>query len=404
MFNKWFGFIFILLSLCALTFLSKSGKKAKQKALERKRREAIVLAAKELSRAWVNGRHERDQSLSCPQFFFEWPLPPEALKCNPLFLKCLFEKKPLNLADGRKVSFLFEQASLPYKIVSKSLSRSLRPGYALEVWIEADGERQRVWLEDTCSSIYLPQRVYGYGKRNKKKEDFLWDNFDYHWFIDRRQVTHREVLEWLEQTGKRLKEKVSTQLKNHYRPVGSLYPEEMRAYCQFRGKQLAQAHLLDAAFFLPGDIANPLPKIVFRGPYPWRRSRSGSFLAQLKSEKEKKIEIEHCLKIPGRECQNRLKPFEEFSSSSTWSGVFQALGGLPEFVLNPLHPRRNVNISGYYFPLISSAHEIGQRVYWDGLGFHRSRFSMRTFALPRDVNRVQVGFRCMKKRKGIEKF
>ena len=397
MFKRWIAPLFFLLALCTLIFQYHRSKGDRDgQRLEQKSQILFRKAAEELGRAWRGGRYGEGKHLECSSFFSPWPQPVEILKCNPLFLKCVFENKPYRGERGERVFFRFKQGPLPYKIISRFLSKDLRPDYALEVWMEIKGAKlqtQRVWLEDICSSRYLPQRVYGYGKKTKRK-DFLWDNFGQHWFIDRRQVTHREIHEWVEQTGRKLREKLSSRLEDHYRSVGSLYPEEMQAYCEFRGKQVAQAHLLDGAFFFPRPPSS-------RGPYPWGKMNFQNFLSQLEKGG---ANLKYCQKIPSRECQNELKSFEGFSSSPTWMGVFQALGGLPEFVKNPLFPRRNINISSFYFPLESPVHEIGNRVHWDGMGFQRFHFSLRTFSLPEEISQLQIGFRCMKKRQGSEKF
>ena len=319
------------------------------------------------------------------------------LKCNALFLKCLFENRPLEF-EGGEVAFKFEQGKLPYKIISKAHAQSVVPGYALEVWLESEESRQRIWLEDHCSGAYLPQRIYGHGKSGKATKSpmrFLWDNFGQHWFIDRRQVTHREVLEWREQTGIRLKEPLSEDLKDHYRPVGSLHPQEMRDYCHFRGKQLASAALLDAAFFLPADLDDPMLRPTLRAPYPWTQKRT--FENPVPS-------LQNCLKIPARDCEDHISASRAFTASPTWSGVFQALGGLPERVDNFLYPRRNLNLSSHYFPLNSKVHAIAERGHWSGRGFGRSFFSLGTWELPSEVEFLKVGFRCVKQRWGSEDF
>ena len=381
---------FILCYLVPLALILFYPPYSKQKD-QRKKKDHIALLmtkAQELGLAWTTGRHIKAKALSCPDLFHEWPLPPEILKCNPLFLKCLFRGNH---------SFEFEQKGLPYKIISKSQINFLAPDYALEVWIKIENEKRKVWLEDTCSSIYLPQRIYGYGKRPKKGKDFFWDNFGFHWFIDRRQVTVREVLEWLEQTGQRAlrEDSLSRSLQDHYRPATGLYPDEMKAYCRFRGKQLAKAHLLDAAFFLPPDLENPLLPPYLRGAYPWRRRRQLQKII---------IGTDSCLNILGKECREKLKIVEAFSSSPTWTGVFQALGGVPEFVQNPIRPKRNINISSYYFSAKSRAHAIGERISWNGRSFDPRHFSFKTLPFPEDVERVHVGFRCARKKDKRERF
>ena len=381
---------FLLLGFLASLWFAKAPNPVNSRAL-------LVMASREIGTAWISGRHPRQEKVVCPQLFTDWPRPPEMLKCNALFLKCLFENRPLKF-EGGQVKVQFEQSGLPYKIVSKAHSQSVVPGYALEAWLESGSIRQRIWLEDHCSGVYLPQRIYGYGKSGKTAKfpmGFLWDNFGQHWFIDRRQVTHREVLEWREQTGISLKEPLSEDLKDHYRPVGGLYPQEMRDYCHFRGKQLATAALLDAAFFLPSDLNDSLARPTLRGPYPWTQKRT------LKTPSPG---LQSCSRIPARDCGEYVSTLREFSASPTWQGSFQALGGLPERVDNFLYPRRNLNLSSHYFSLDSKVHAIAERGHWSGRGFGRSFFSLGTWELPHEVDRLGVGFRCAKQRWGSEKF
>ncbi len=376
--------VFLLVLLCAWGLWRGTGHFAPA-SMGPEVSKLLIMAAEEVGAAWNSGRHPRQKTAVCPRFFAHWPLPPTVLKCNALFLKCLFEDRPLEFEGGR-VAVHFEHGHLPYKIVSKAYSDSVAPGYALEIWLEAKGQRQRIWAEDTCSAVYLPQRLYGYGKNGHR-----WDNFGQHWFVDRHLATHREVGEWHQQTGKKLREPLSRDLRDHYKPVGSLYPDEMRDYCHFRGKQLASAPWLDAAFFLPADLDDPLSSPALRGPYPWTRWRT-------------LVTVSDCLKIPARECRDKIGVEQRFSASPTWTGAFQALGGLPERVDNPLYPRHNLNLSSFYFSSASKVHAIAERGHWSGRGFQRSAFSLGTWELPEEVKHLRVGFRCMKQRYGSEKF
>ena len=357
--------------LIATVFVISAWPKQEEKTRDR----AFIYGARELSHAWVSGRHARSKASLCPHLFFKWPLSPEVLKCNPLFLKCLFENRPLESPVG-KISIHFKQKDLPYKIVSKSQLSKVAPGYALEVALESSGGKRIIWLEDTCSSVYLLPRPY------LLESNLIWDNQNTHWFIDRHQVTNREVLEWIQQTGKKIK--MNFGLEDHYRSSINLRPSQMREYCHFRGKQMVSAPLIDAASMAIEDLKDPFSSLPLGHLKPWRVFP--------------KDQRSRCLKIPALECQDKLTALEEFVSAPAWSGIFQVLGGWPERVENPRYPRYNLNISSYYFPFSSNAHNLTKRIYWDGEDHHYTRFSWGTLSLPDHVEKIGVAFRCVRQR------
>ena len=63
----------------------------------------------------------------------------------------------------------------------------------------------------------------------------------------------------------------------------------MKDYCSFKGKQLLQTHIWDAATFIPQDIHNNRKRVISKGPYPWTKKRV-SFLWKAKNDPDFKFE------------------------------------------------------------------------------------------------------------------
>ena len=93
--------------------------------------------------------------------------------------------------------------------------------------------------------------------------------------------------------------------------------------------------------------------------------------------------------------------------SSSWSGIFQVLGGYPEAMKNPFHNNKNLKLSSFYFNASSLWHELGLRGSWDGMSFDVNRLEvdeklkfqkklMKLESLP--SSDIKITFRCMRRK------
>ena len=390
--------IFIpLLLIPVLGLIWHQLRKTDESTLEKKRHQVFLAAAKEINQVWKRGVSQKE--VTCQQYFSEVPAPKEWIRCNPHALICLFENENLKIdSEEVKVSFP-KRKKAPYKIIYKSQgSNAFASPYALEVKLGWKSFEETLWLEDQCSFVELPKRIFAQGVF-KKGKDFKWDSFDKRLFIDRHLVTNREVLEWMQQVEhpKRASFEKKYPVDRFFESSSNLTLKEMHKFCAFRGKKLVEARVLDAASFYFGEEDYSKGAMIFRGPYPWTKKKKGTFIDKYKKDPSQKPSREECLKIPALGCEE-LSLRDIYNSSATYSGIFQVLGGIPEVVRNPLFPKRNLRVSSNFLPMNSSWHELGKRIYWDGQDHAKGRFSWGFRGAGIDVipDFIPVGFRCMK--------
>ena len=300
------------------------------------------------------------------------------LQCNTNLLKCKLQKE----------SFLQFK-----KIVG--VPQSYRSGIVFTY--KKNGLKKDFIFYDICTSLELPQRMYGFGEFNPKN-DFKWDNKNRRIFFDRRLVTRHDILNWPGPVDNKRREELKARYSErellHY-PAHGLSLEEMKSFCRFHGKKLMEAPVWDAAAFMPSEIDNPESKSVIRTPYFWMKGTTGSFLES--REEERPLTSEDCTKAYVKEC-HEIAPFNEnIYGLPSWSGMFQILGGSMEVLDNIFRPRRNLIISSRELSRNSPWHRIGRRGYWDGKGWDINNMSFGRW--PRN-NRLDVplkiAFRCMK--------
>lgn len=225
---------------------------------------------------------------------------------------------------------------------------------------EFPGESQLVLLKDSCRDVYLPQRIYGYGKASQKNsEGFIWDNFDRHIFIDKFYVTNQQVNLW--RVAKNEFSKIISDRSLWYRPA-LLDRSEQIEYCGFFGKRLMEAHLADAASMAPAESKNPLPSFVNRPQTPWQRDLSKSFLGLARINPDYQLSPLDCQLAQVKGCKDRY-----FTTDSTsWMGMNFPLGFYPESFINPIEPQKNLKLSSKFLPASSEWHELGYRTSWNG--------------------------------------
>ena len=250
---------------------------------------------------------------------------------------------------------------------------------------------------DICKGIELPQRVYGLGEFNPKN-DFKWDNKNRRILFDRRLVTRHDILNWPGPLDDKRREELRTRYTErellHY-PAHGLSLEEMKSFCRFHGKKLMEAHVWDAAAFMPSEIDNPEAISVVRTPYFWMKGKTGSFLEN--REENRPLTSEDCTKAYVQECHEITPLNENIYGLPSWNGMFQILGGSMEILDNIFRPRRNLIISSRELSRNSPWHRIGRRGYWDGKGWDVNNMSFGRWKREDGIEApLKIAFRCMK--------
>ena len=402
--------------------------------------EILIIAVQDLKNRWALGDIEdefRKGKFKCPLEIGD-PAHTNSsyLRCNPNYIQCFFSGKAgetSNFFDVKKNGKTWRVrareifAPLPrfgesrryYQVVTRALTEGEEvPSWGVMISLFVEGYENysmNVVLEDVCSDTYLPQRAYPYGMADeatnlegalpyKKKKDWSWDNLDRHIYVDKYLVSTRDVVEWIDADSVAAKEmsgwSVPPTTGWWSRPASGLTYDQMRKYCVFRGKQLLEAHIMDAASFFPQE--KQIPDFFLRNPYPWTPRAKESFL-----NKTGKGEIvpttKDCSRAYVKECQS-ITPFEYHSNdAASWMEIYATLGGYLEAVRNPVYPLKNLKASSFYFAAASTWHQVGRRALWDGQGFRLPNFSWVDTGNPLEQDEpvpgqdeFKVGFRCMK--------
>ena len=348
----------------------------------------LIQNSSEIHRLWTEGEESREWSLiknNCLKHLgISEKFDETLLRCSPLLLQChaLFSKN-LNY----KIIGFEEFDNSPYRYVSKSNSsyNHLRePGVALTIEDPQSKKRLDIFLADQCHEVYLEQRAYAYGELVEVKgaEDYRFDNFDRHVYFDTHLVTNSEVNQWIKfgnpDFTRGLKIKSGNDL---FLPATNLTYPQIENYCSFLGKQVMLAHIFDAATFLPMDLNEKVPRKNLRSPYYWTKKAS-----EYKSD---------CNLIYSKDCLEK-KPYQLNSISPSWAGLQDSMGGVFEVFRNPIDPESNLKASSFYFDSKSSWHKLGFRAGWDGEGFDLRNFDFRGLNPFVNIDKFQVGFRCMR--------
>jgi hypothetical protein len=316
--------------------------------------------------------------------------PQDFLRCNPDYLNCVLAAGVKNFDPGIKVIPFTQDRFL--KVVARSLNQGIGiPRYGVVIKVLVDKFKFQFALEDFCGESYLPQRVYAHGPFKAGEEDWRWDNFNRIIIVDKHLVTNREYLEWKNLLGHPvLKKKM-----NLSSPVVHLLPDEMMKFCSFRGKQLMNSLVFDAATFFPGDLNKKRPMRVFRSPYPWSRVKSDAFLYQARYYEDFIFKNQYCKKAYTFECQSSFSYSSFQFKANSWRGLSNILGGKMEYMKNPVYPKENLKSSSKYFLATSKVHELGKRDFWNGMGHFSEHFSfeINPEIIPKSF---EVGFRCMR--------
>ena len=395
-----------------------------------------VAAFQALEQLWEQGDFQRrwqQGEFHCPFF------PPHHdsigenfTKCNPLFFQCVLatggypEVQGLGLRrqNGQQYFSLWSafspamQLGFSGPLIAALAEKGISFGYYFEVYpLSRPQEVTAILLADTCSDSYLPEGTYYHGPfypkvlaKNKRPPSATpaerWDNHGQKIFVDKYLASNQDLWLWHIATGQTPRLDLPAQLDQLYRPALGYSPSEMREYCYFRGKTLLQSHILDAASFYrlppaPGSAGSDQ-----RGPYPWTSKRKDSFLFFARKQKDYPHSPHFCEKVFTQECLQRKFNIPEFYATdrASWMGIFDVLGGPPEFVDNRFDPAANVRASSYFFPIQSQWHQIGKRARWNLMDFSLNSFQWTNFDEetkqpfwdePIGATEISLGFRCM---------
>jgi hypothetical protein len=348
----------------------------------------LISNSSEIQRLWTQGEDSREWSLiksACLKHLgIKADFDERLLRCNPILIEChaLFSKK-LNykiLPDDR-------YEDLHYRYLSKSNTALIglrESGISLKIEDNETKQTLDVFLADQCHEVYLEQRAYAYGEQVdiKDAEDYRFDNFNRHIYLDVHLVTNNEVNQWIRFGNPDFTRGLDEQHGNEtFLPATDLNFQQMKNYCSFKGKQIMLAHFFDAATFLPMDLAETIPNKNLRSPYYWTKKKS-----EFKAD---------CSLFYSKECLAK-KTFQLNSISPTWAGLQDSMGGVFEVFRNPIDPESNLKASSFYYEAKSSWHKLGFRAGWDGEGFDFRNFDFRSINPFVATDKFQVGFRCMR--------
>ena len=372
-----------ILAILALFFRPQSSRLGRVKRPENTQAlfaQVIQLAMPKIQKLWTEGDQLiKKDSLQCPdEILFDKRVGRSYYQCQPHLWQCYWSGG-LNGAGAITVDLFGEtfhvrakksfnpikeySAEKRFYEIIKGPYQEMNFHYGVIVELILDEVPDMSWpiiLTDTCRDVYLPQRIYGYGKIDPKKNDqgFLWDNFDRHIFIDKFYVTNQMVNEWKVVNGRA--REVITDRSQWSRPA-LLIGSEQKSYCSFWGKRVMEAHLFDAASMTPGDLKNPLAERVPRPQTPWQRDLSKTFLGMSRINPDYQLTPLDCQLAQVQGCNEKY-----FSTDSvTWMGMNFSLGFYPEALVNTIEPVKNLKASSQFHPPQSEVHELGVLSQWD---------------------------------------
>lgn len=276
--------------------------------------------------------------------------------CNQSFLECSLKSIPIKVMKKGSSRINFIELSN----ITRSADGSNYPLEGTEVILSYKKQNLSILLENSCSKLFLPKRIYGFGVETNPEASHRFDNFQQDLFIDKKMT-----------------------------PSKGMTLMEMKNSCASRGMQLLEGHLLDAASFHPVDLKNNRPKYFIRPRLPWTRKYKTEFVAQAKNNKNFKFELKFCDFLYSKECRGL-----ENKSFPSWMGLKNPLGGLVEIVRNVEFPSKNLVPSSKYFRVQSKWHSLGLRSLWRGGGFGERDFEIRPEGIE-DFKSLETGFRCM---------
>ena len=317
--------------------------------------ERLLQNSSEIHRIWNEGEDSREWNLvkqECLKYLkISSTFDESLMRCNPMLLQC-------NFLFNRKLNYKFVKPEMSnnkklYRYLTKSNTSHVglqQSGYLFTVEDILSHKRLNLFLEDQCQEVFLQNRIYAYGEEINGKpledvEDYRFDNFNQNIYIDRHLVMNSDINEWIDFGNPNFTKGLKiTEDDELFMPATNLDYSQMENFCSFKGKQIMQAHYFDAATFLPMDLAEIEPSKNNRSPYYWTKKKS-----EFK---------EDCKYLYAQDCVSK-KEYTINSTSPSWAGIMDSMGGVFEVFRNPIDPESNLKASSYYFkfqsPLISIA-------------------------------------------------
>ena len=163
----------------------------------------LIQNSSEIHKLWEAGEESREwslikgdclKSLEISQKFDE-----SLLRCSPKLIEC-HAKFSKNLSY--KILKFEEFDNSSYRAMTKSNSSYLglrETGIALTIEDNQTKKTMDIFLTDQCHEVYLEQRAYAYGEpvAARDGEDYRFDNFNRHVYLDTHLVTNAEVNDWI---------------------------------------------------------------------------------------------------------------------------------------------------------------------------------------------------------------
>lgn len=326
--------------------------------------QVLLEARASLLSLWEEGdRFLGGEALNCPDEIAPDPkIGRSYLQCQPHFWQCYWQGG-VHAKPQLKVDFFGQTYHVSARpSFNGRYYRPLRSGYLVELEVkELPGLSRRVVLPDSCRDVYLPERIYGYGRvKNRSEEGFIWDNFGRRIFIDKYYVTNQKINEWRLLTGQ--EKQLITDPKQWPYPA-RLNRKEQKDYCAYYGKRLLEAKLFDAASMPPSSLKDPTPNRISRPQTPWQRDLSKTFLGMARINPDFQLTPLDCQLGQVQGC-----PEKHFTTDSvSWMGMNHVLGFWPESLNNNIEPDKNLKLSSRFLPAHSEAHELGIRGKWSGV-------------------------------------
>jgi hypothetical protein len=375
-----------------LAFLRfKNVQKVKQFETQAKSIKELRKISSRLLKKWKDGatvKQWKNIQQFCPDLKIKTKVDSSFSRCNATFFNCVLKKEKYKFKD-------YGNREL-YKVLSRQNSLEVGiPHFSIRTTIQMHKEEYHLDFEDSCRDVYLPQKNYGYRTEEKKrgrKFTWTWDNFDKNIFIDKFLVTNREVNEWIATMKKDIEKFTPPENPSVY-----LTKDQMKDYCHFKGKTLASAQVLEAASFYPTAGSDLPGGVLLMNDYPWTRRKSESFLYRLSKPKfEHVLKKEDCKRAYTRDCFEVMPFVNHKTTSSSWSGIFQTLGGPFEAIVNS-YEKINLRASSFYFEGKTPVHKVGKKLYWDGIAHLDKNIEWKGMK-PSGVTgqSLEIGFRCMK--------
>ncbi len=346
--------------------------------------EIVRAAEPQIQKIWAEGSSLMKGPAHCKEeIVFEMRVGRSYFNCQPHFWQCFWQGGISGQVPSIKLE-LFGQTyhikanavfpAIPaysnfprfYEMMKLSGSGlNLHYAYQVEISVsELPGFSQKILLTDSCRDSYLPERIYGYGKRPSSGEGFIWDNFGRRIFIDRFYVTNQMVNEFRILNGENSKI-IPDRLKW---PLPAELPlEDQKKYCSFLGKRLLTAELFDAASMTPADFKNTRPAKVVRSQTPWQRDISKSFLGVARINPDYQLTPLDCQLAQVEGCKEKYFT----TDSASWMGMNFPMGFFPESLENTIDPQLNLKVSSRFHPPASDKHELGLRSNWNGKSYEK---------------------------------